>query len=194
MTKARDVMTAETVPEDGGVLGRAFTSLDAHFQDQERAAAPPPAEAQPEPEPETSAAGFQALVKGFKQEGVERAEEAREAAAERAKQEVGELVERHLTDEEWNDLLRRARDAAENGQVEFPMIRFPSQLCSDGGRAVNVAEPEWPETLRGEAAEIYQRYEAELKSQGFLLTARVLGFTDGMPGDIGLILTWGEAE
>jgi hypothetical protein len=72
------------------------------------------------------------------------------------------------------------------------LLRFPSQLCSDGGRAINVTEPDWPATLRGEAAEIYLRWERHLKPHGFHLTARVLEFPGGMPGDIGLFLSWGQ--
>jgi len=71
------------------------------------------------------------------------------------------------------------------------LLRFPSQLCSDGGRAVNVPDPEWPSTLRGEAAEIYLRWSHDLKPQGFHLAARVADFPDGMPGDIGLFIVWG---
>jgi CBS domain-containing protein len=49
-----------------------------------------------------------------------------------------------------------------------------------------------PRALRGEAAEIYLRWERDLKPRGFRLAARVLGFPHGMPGDIGLFLVWGE--
>ena len=45
--------------------------------------------------------------------------------------------------------------------------------------------------LRGEAAEMYLRWERDLKARGFHLTARVLDFPDGQPGDIGLFLVWG---
>jgi hypothetical protein len=71
------------------------------------------------------------------------------------------------------------------------LLRFPSELCSDGGRAINVAEPGWPATLRGEAAEIYLHWERELRSRGFGIAARVLEFPGGLLGDIGLFLTWG---
>jgi hypothetical protein len=47
-----------------------------------------------------------------------------------------------------------------------------------------------PETLRGEGAEIYMRWEHDLKPGGFHLTARGLDFPDGFPGDIGLFLVW----
>ena len=70
------------------------------------------------------------------------------------------------------------------------LLRFPSLLCSDGGRAVNMAETDWPESLQGEAAELYLRWARDLKPHGFPLHARVLDFPGGMPGDIGLFLTW----
>jgi hypothetical protein len=70
--------------------------------------------------------------------------------------------------------------------------RFPNQLCSDGGRAVNGGEPDWPSTLRDEAAEIYLRCERDLKPHGFRLAASVLDFPGGMSGDLGLSLTWKE--
>jgi len=72
------------------------------------------------------------------------------------------------------------------------LLRFPSDLCSDGGRKIDVAERGWEETLRGEAAEIYDRWRKELKPQGFGLSARIVSYEEGIIGDIGLYLTWGE--
>ena len=72
------------------------------------------------------------------------------------------------------------------------MLRFPSQLCRDGGRLINIADAGWPATLRGEAAELFLRWEQELKPAGFRLSARVLEFPGGKPGDIGLYVVWGE--
>jgi hypothetical protein len=42
--------------------------------------------------------------------------------------------------------------------------------------------------LRGEAAELYLRWERDLKPLGFGLSARVLDFPGGKPGDIGLFM------
>jgi hypothetical protein len=64
-------------------------------------------------------------------------------------------------------------------------------LCSDCGRAIDVTEPDWPATLRGEAAEIYLRWERDLKPRGFHIAARVVDYPGGVPGDIGLSLIWG---
>jgi hypothetical protein len=46
--------------------------------------------------------------------------------------------------------------------------------------------------LRGEAAEIYLRWEHDLRPHGFRLAARILDFPGGIPGDAGLFLVWGE--
>ena len=92
----------------------------------------------------------------------------------------------------WSRLVHGAREAAERGETEFLLLRFPSQLCSDGGRAINAPDPDWPRTLRGEAAEMYLRWERELRPRGFHIVARVVEFPDGVPGDIGLFLVWGE--
>lgn len=115
----------------------------------------------------------------------------RQARAEARRQEVIKLIETHISDRGWHGLLHRARDAAERGEKEFLLLRFPSRLCSDGGRAINAPDPEWPRTLRGEAAEIYLRWERELRPRGFHIAARIIDFPDGIPGDVGLYLVWG---
>jgi CBS domain-containing protein len=137
------------------------------------------------------AAGFRALVEDFQHGQSHRRDEERRAAADRRKAQIQELIDHHIEDPAWSGLLHRAREAAEHGEKEFLLIRFPSQLCSDGGRAINAGEPDWPATLRGEAAEIYWRWEHDLQPHGFHLRAEVLDFPGGMPGDIGLFLRWG---
>jgi CBS domain-containing protein len=120
---------------------------------------------------------------------VERARH-RAELAEQSRNNVRRLIDTHITDGEWNRLMHGAREAAERGETEFLLLRFPSQLCSDGGRAINAPDPEWPSTLRGEAAEMYLRWERELRPRRFHLVARVVDFPDGIPGDIGLFLSW----
>ena len=149
------------------------------------------------PSGEAPAAGvraddFRGLVADSKHQVVlQRAAEHRAAAEERHKQ-VKALIDHHVADAKWQAILHQAREAAEHGDKEFMLLRFPHELCSDGGRAINAPDPGWPRTLRGEAAEIHLRWERELKPQGFHLAARVLEFPGGFPGDIGLFLVWGE--
>jgi hypothetical protein len=139
------------------------------------------------------AADFRRLVSDHEGLEVKHRLEQRRAAVEERRHRVAELIDHHITDESWRGLMHQARLAAERGEKEFMLLRFPSQLCSDGGRAVNAGEPHWPATLRGEAAEIYLYWERDLKPHGFRLAASVLDFPDGMQGDVGLFLT-GENE
>src|ERR1700738_1442264 len=74
------------------------------------------------------------------------------------------------------------------------LLRFPADLCTDRGRSVHAPLPDWSQTLRGEPAEIYLRWERDLKPGGFHLAARVLDFPGGFPGDIGLFLVWRESR
>jgi hypothetical protein len=97
----------------------------------------------------------------------------------------------HLSDESWRKLLHEAHTEAQQGAKEFMLLRFPSEVCTDGGRAINAPDLDWPTTLRGEAAEIYLRWRRDLQPQGFHLAARVVDFPDGIPGDIGRFLVWG---
>jgi len=79
---------------------------------------------------------------------LEHSQELRRAAAEQRKDQVAELIDRHISDDNWRALLHRARQSAEQGEKEFMLLRFPSQLCGDGGRAINISETDWPESLR----------------------------------------------
>ncbi len=132
------------------------------------------------------------LVQDFHQGEAQHADETRRSAARRRRERARELIDAHILDEGWRRIMHQACQAAENGREELLLLRFPNQLCIDGGRAINIAEDAWPATLRGRPAELYLRWERDLKPRGFALSARVLEFPDGKPGDSGLCLAWGE--
>jgi len=67
---------------------------------------------------------------------------------------------------------------------------FPSDLCTDSGRAINSNDPQWTNTLRGKAKEFYERYLKYGKPQGFKLKAMIINFPGGIPGDVGFFLNW----
>jgi hypothetical protein len=117
-------------------------------------------------------AAFRALVADFQRGQTQHREAERRAAAERRRRQLKELIEHHVSDQAWRLMLHNARQAAERGQSELMLLRFPSQLCSDRGRAINTMEPNWPANLRGEAAELYLRWERDLKPSGFHLRPR----------------------
>lgn len=179
---------------ESGLLTQAVETLEKHFLHR----APPPTSSgatltRAAPAlGDFSAARFRRLVSDHQHRDSRQREQRSRAALEDRRRQIDALIGEHISDGDWRRLLQRARAAAENGDREFLLLRFPSQLCADGGRAINSDLPDWPASLRGEAAELYLRWERDLRSGGFLLDARVLDYPGGMPGDIGLFLVWGE--
>jgi CBS domain-containing protein len=146
------------------------------------------------PEPQTfSASAFRHNVRSFKEESFDRKQAARREAELDRRRQIKALLDHHVSAQLWRELLEHAELAARGGEQELMLLRFPSDLCTDGGRKIDVVEKGWEETLRGEAAEIYDRWRKELKPGGFGLAARIVSFDEeGAIGDIGLYLTWGE--
>lgn len=94
------------------------------------------------------------------------------------------------TDQLMQLVMQLVRHAAEHGQREVQVYRFPNAMCSDRGRRINNSEPEWETTLEGRAKFAYEFWRDHLRPLGFHLKAEVLEYPGGMPGDIGLTLTW----
>ncbi|MBW8791322.1 MAG: hypothetical protein JF594_27315, partial [Rhizobium leguminosarum] len=89
------------------------------------------------------------------------------------------------------DIIRRVvMKAAADGKSEAMVYSFPSSFCTDSGRAINSARPEWPTTLQGKAKEIYDLFIEVARPHGYKLKAMVISFPGGMPGDIGFFLNW----
>jgi CBS domain-containing protein len=192
LVRALAVEEPKPAAGDGGGLAKAFAGLDRHFRhrqpptDQPAPLAPPRTAG----DPALTASDFRGLMVDHEHRKLEHSQQLRREAVEKRREQVAELIDLHISDEKWRSLLHQARQSAEQGEKELMLLRFPSQLCSDGGRAINASETGWSETLRGEAGELYLRWEHDLKPLGFPLGARVLDFPGGMPGDIGLFLFW----
>jgi CBS domain-containing protein len=180
-----------SVPRREGLLSSIFAGIDERFARSrtEESQKLPSILEQPD-DTSLDVVDFRRLVEAFERREICEREAKHRAVAEQRRQRVSHLIDEHVSDEGWRAILHQARAAAEHGEKERLLLQFPSQLCSDGGRAINVSEPSWPATLRGDAAEIYLRWERDLKPRGFRLLARVLDFPDGVPGDIGLFLVW----
>jgi hypothetical protein len=80
--------------------------------------------------------------------------------------------------------------AAKNGLTEVQIHRFPNQLCTDRGRAINQMEPGWETTLTGVPKEIYQIWYKYFRPRGYRLRVQIVDFPGGMPGDIAMTLCW----
>jgi hypothetical protein len=87
-------------------------------------------------------------------------------------------------------LMQLVGHAAENGQTEIQIYRFPKELCTDRGRRINNSEPDWEQTLEGRPKAGFEFWRDHLRGLGFGLRAEVLDYPGGMPGDIGFFLTW----
>lgn len=115
------------------------------------------------------------------------------AAAEAEKQALLEKMTRPsgLSDDE---VLEKAsiiiNRAVENGLTSVQVYRFPHTLCSDNGRAVNQAEEGWEKTLTGIPKEIYEFWQRQLRSRGYHIRYEIIDYPSGMPGDVGVILSW----
>ena len=80
--------------------------------------------------------------------------------------------------------------AVSNGRTEVQVYRFPNQLCTDKGRAINQQEPGWERTLTGVPKEIYELWERHFRPRGYKLKVEIIDFPGGMPGDVGMTLKW----
>jgi CBS domain-containing protein len=173
--------------------GKWAEMIGSFFTGTAGGGATPPAPEPPATKPTPTALtaeSFRNLVDASVQAEVDDKKAAAHAADLARIQQVKAVLHDHLGAEMWEALLTHARVAAAHGAKELELIRFPSEACSDSGRKINIVDPTWPETLRGEAAEIHARWARDLKPTGFGLVARVVDFPHGMPGNVALILVW----
>ncbi len=100
------------------------------------------------------------------------------------------FMSREIHPEVFERVSKVVRAAAEGGEREVLALRFPSKYCTDGGRAINSFESEWPQTLTGFAKRAYEFWQKELEPQGYKVRAQIMDFPGGMPGDVGIFLRW----
>ncbi len=125
-------------------------------------------------------------------DGMDRAEKARQDLTKR----LAEPID--LTPERLKEILQplkaKLRLAAERGQTELMVMRFPNAICTDKGRAINNADPSWPETLTGRPRQAYELWRDQLRDAGFKLSAMIIEWPGGLPGDVGFFLKWGDTK
>jgi hypothetical protein len=121
---------------------------------------------------------------------MERRQKALETQQKKRSEEIDRFLHEQVTDKEREMVRRLVENAAADGKMEAMVYSFPSDLCTDGGRAINSNRPDWPETLQGKAKEFYDRYQTIAKPAGYRLKAMIINFPGGMPGDVGLFLNW----
>jgi len=172
-------------------LGGLASMFAGMMKSESRQSAAPPPAAPVVVAPATTAEAFLTLTTASKQTGQNEAVAAKDHAKQELQRQVTALLQEHIDTPAWTALLERARAAAALGENSFELTRFPCDLCSDGGRKIDVAETDWPTTLRGEAAEFYTRWERDLRPAKFGLSAQLVDYIDGIPSNVALSLTWG---
>ena len=130
------------------------------------------------------------------QEAVKADEHAKRLAAAEAEKRA--MIERlskpsGLTEEEKVKLASTViQRAVRNGLSEVQVYRFPHSVCTDNGRAINQQEPGWEKTLRGIPLEIFQLWSDYLRPRGYRIKYQIVDFPGGMPGDISIVIAWGD--
>ena len=97
------------------------------------------------------------LQKEMEKMDVER--KAREAEQKKLTAFTEDFLHKHVSEDEIAMVRRLVMNAVKDGKMEAMVYSFPSDLCTDSGRAINNGAPDWPETLQGKAKEFYDRYE-----------------------------------
>ena len=142
--------------------------------------------------PEFTAAAFRNEAQRYESSRQEQLEAERTQARLKRQRELKAMLQAHVDEALWRDLVEHAEAAAARGEMEMQLLQFPCALCVDGGRCIDVHEAGWETTLQGEPAEIYARYREELQPAGFRLDARIVGYDEqGAIAEAGLFLQWG---
>ena len=98
-----------------------------------------------------------------------------------------------LTEDEKVELASNViQRAVRSGLSEVQVYRFPNSLCTDHGRAINQMEKGWEQTLTGMPKEIYQLWSDYLQPRGYRIRYQVIDFAGGVPGDIGITISWDD--
>ena len=128
------------------------------------------------------------------QEAAKAAEAARRMKKEEEERKAVHNSFKKPTDRSDDEIMARVmllcRNAANSGKTQVLAYRFPSDLCTDGGRAINNSERGWEKTLTGQPRQAYDFWNNKLKPLGFKLGAEILDYPGGMPGDVGFMLNW----
>ena len=100
--------------------------------------------------------------------------------SEKKEQQQSELREAFMSREIHPEVIDRinkaVRIAAEQGHNQLQVITFPCSFCNDGGRRINIADPDWPSTLEGFAKRAYDFYREGAASSRVQAARRVISF------------------
>ncbi len=129
----------------------------------------------------------------------------------RHKEELEEYRKRldsfELTETFASGLINRIKIAFQNGENELLIASCPCSFCTDDGRAISnideppinkptdkdrdqQEEPNWLATLPKGTRPLFRWWKDNLKRGGFAFSARIISYPGGMPGDVGVFISW----
>lgn len=144
----------------------------------------------PQPPRIPPAAELLDLVRQKKEEEKENAVRTRQATEAERKRRLDRLRTEPLRPADMTALAEHIMEAARRGETSVLAYRFPSEICTDGGRAINNNLPNWPDTLVGQPREVYGYWRNRLKPAGYRLSVKILDYPHGIPGDAGVFFGW----
>jgi len=100
------------------------------------------------------------------------------------------FMEYEFDEQEFQMFQLKIIDAAKEGKYEIEVMEFTSAFCSDGGRAINNGEKDWPRTLQGKARNFHSLWQEHGRPNGYRLKAKVTSYPQGFIGDISLLIDW----
>jgi CBS domain-containing protein len=177
-------------PAKGGMLAGVFAQLDRHFEHPQHGSPPRAGEISETKETSSESGGtVKPAGSGIpsaadikrrmaEHEAQKAADELRRMQEREAKQKAV-IAEFHAPpDRSPEQLLQQVmqlvNQAAERGETEVLVYRFPSELCTDQGRRINNSEHDWEQTLEGRPKLGYEFWHEHLHPLGFGLKAASL--------------------
>ncbi|MBL6933146.1 MAG: hypothetical protein ISR45_09375 [Rhodospirillales bacterium] len=100
------------------------------------------------------------------------------------------FIHSDFLEQEFETLELKILEAAKKGDYEIEVMRFQAAFCTDGGRAINNSEKNWPETLQGKARSFHLIWKQYGQPKGYHMTAKIMDFPKGFMGDVGLFVDW----
>jgi hypothetical protein len=104
------------------------------------------------------------------------------------------FMEREVHPEALERVATAVRRAVDRGEKRALVLQFPSAWLPDKGRAITNQDPDWGDKLDGFALRARDFFERELAPRGFQIKAEILDWPGGMPGDVGIFLTWKQPD
>ena len=102
--------------------------------------------------------------------------------------------DREVAPEAMERVAKLVRRAAERGEHEVEVLRFPSAWMLDKGRSLTSGYGDWTQQLDGFAARAHRFFQDNLAPLGYGVTAVIADYQEGLPGDVSIHLTWKPAD